>query len=111
MERQDVVSVQSKNWIESDIVEANNKIEHSREIMNNNQQEFDLKINELDKSLKPKFMKLINSKGTAISEINDEICSGCNFKIPSSLAVDAAKDDKVSACSNCGRFIYVDSLK
>ncbi len=54
-----------------------------------------------------KFSKIINSKdGKAIVKLDGENCSGCNFKIPSHLAVEAAKNDKIVNCTNCGRFVY-----
>lgn len=56
---------------------------------------------------KSRFSKLINSKdGIAIAKLNGEICSRCNFQIPSSIAVLAASGNSIETCTNCGRFIY-----
>jgi len=97
---------EKKKNVDADTIETNNKINQSTELLNKNQQEFDIVVEELKPALKQKFVKLLNSKGKAISEVRGEICNGCNFTIPASLASDAAKDDKISVCSNCSRYIY-----
>jgi predicted nucleic acid-binding Zn-ribbon protein len=69
------------------------------------------KFSELLENISPvnkaKFSKLINSKdGVAIAKLNGEICSRCNFSVPSSIAVSASSRKKIEVCTNCGRFIY-----
>ncbi len=79
-----------------------------------NQKESDIfknKFNELLDSLDPKirsrFSKLISSKdGVAIAHLNGEICSRCNFQIPSSITLSASTGKSIETCTNCGRFIY-----
>lgn len=70
-------------------------------------QKFDLLAEQLSSLYKSKFLKMINSRdGKGIARVEDEICGFCNFKIPSFLAIDASKEEKVVNCTNCGKFIY-----
>jgi len=73
--------------------------------------DYEIKFNGIIDTILPpyrsKFLKLLQSKnGTAIGEINGEVCSCCNFQIPSYLVTEAGMSDKVVNCTNCGRFIY-----
>ncbi|HOK01357.1 MAG TPA: C4-type zinc ribbon domain-containing protein [Spirochaetota bacterium] len=64
-------------------------------------------VEKLSPQSKTRFLKLIGSKdGKAIAKLNGEICGHCNFQIPSSLAAEVAKGEKIVSCTNCGRFIY-----
>jgi uncharacterized protein len=72
-----------------------------------NEEKFNALLPELNASYKSKFTKLLNSKeGKAVARVDGEICGCCNYKIPSFLAIDASKDDKLVNCTNCGRYIY-----
>lgn len=76
-------------------------------IMKENNDRFDALIDQLSALYKSKFLKMINARdGKAIARVEGEICGFCNFKIPSFLAIDASKDDKVVNCTNCGKYIY-----
>lgn len=93
--------------VSNDISEIQKKIKESEFIISQNKE----KYNDLLKALSPqvisKFDKMLKSKnGIAVSEVINNVCSGCNFEIPASLAVDAAKSDLIKNCTNCGRFIY-----
>jgi len=98
---------ESNKQINEDISGLNKKIiENKKEsdLFKNN-------FNELLASLPPvnksRFLKLISSKdGVAIAKLNGEICSRCNFQVPTSIAVSASSQKKIETCTNCGRFIY-----
>lgn len=76
-------------------------------IMKENNDRFDALIDQLSALYKSKFLKMINARdGKAIARVEGEICGFCNFKIPSFLAIEASKDDKVVNCTNCGKYIY-----
>jgi len=98
---------ESEKQIKDDIEGLNKKI-----IFNQNESDlFRNKFNELLQSLSPanksRFSKLISSKdGVAITKLNGETCSRCNFQVPSSIAVSAASQKNLETCTNCGRFIY-----
>jgi predicted nucleic acid-binding Zn-ribbon protein len=64
-------------------------------------------LNQLPSMYKSKFVKMISSRdGKGVARVEGEICGSCNFKIPSFLAIEASKDDKVVNCTNCGKYIY-----
>ncbi len=76
-------------------------------IIKENNDRFDALTDQLSTLYKAKFLKMINAReGKGIARVEGEICGFCNFKIPSFLAIDASKDDKVVNCTNCGKYIY-----
>lgn len=106
------------NEYKNDFIESDKQTKHDIEGLNAKikdlQAESDLfknKYNELLPSLssetKSRFSKLISSKdGVAIAQLKGEICSRCNFQVPSSIALSASSQKKIETCTNCGRFIY-----
>lgn len=80
--------------------------QHEAVIMEN-KNIFDTTIEQLSTLYRSKFLKMVNSRdGTGIARVEGETCGFCNTKIPSFLAIDASKVDKVVNCTNCGKFIY-----
>lgn len=99
--------LESDKQIKSDIQALNTKISEFRA----ESDLFKSKFNDLLPSLSPvnksRFSKLISSKdGVAITKLNGETCSRCNFQIPSSIALSATNQKNIETCTNCGRFIY-----
>ncbi|MCU0821810.1 MAG: C4-type zinc ribbon domain-containing protein [Spirochaetes bacterium] len=96
---------------------AGEQIKNLEERINNfrnshaeNKTGFDGLIGSLPPAVSSKFLRHTqsgNGKGI-VSLQGQEICSGCNFKIPSHLAQEASKNEKLVNCTNCGRFIYRD---
>ncbi|MBP7736007.1 MAG: hypothetical protein KA369_08555 [Spirochaetes bacterium] len=77
------------------------------EIIKINTEKFNALTDQVSSLYKSKFLKMIKSRdGKGIARVEGEICGFCNFKIPSFLAIDASKEDKVVNCTNCGKFIY-----
>jgi len=92
---------------ESDIRSLKIKVENCRNEAESYKNKFNDLIHTLAPSTRARFSKLINSKdGIAIAKLNGEICSRCNFQIPSALAVSTTKRESLNTCTNCGRFIY-----
>ena len=73
-----------------------------------NKNSFDALIGNLPPAVSSRFIRYAQSgNGKGISLIDrQDICGGCNFKIPAHLAQEASKNDKIVNCTNCGRFIY-----
>jgi uncharacterized protein len=77
------------------------------EMIKTNTGKFDALAEQISALYKSKFLKMIKSRdGKGIARVEGEICGFCNFKIPSFLAIDASKEEKVVNCTNCGKFIY-----
>lgn len=92
---------------DTDIQTLKEKISGCESDSGSTRTEFTNTISELDPSLRTRFSKFINSKdGIAIAKLNGEICSHCNFQIPSSIAAATLKRESINTCTNCGRFIY-----
>jgi len=93
--------------VSSDIELLKNKIASEEKIAAEHRAKFNELSEKLSPQTKARFLKLISSKdGKAIAKLNGEICGHCNFVIPSSLAAEASKGEKIVSCTNCGRFIY-----
>jgi len=62
------------------------------------------------KELKPqqfkRYKKLKNRYPRAVVPVIDGVCYGCFVKLPTSFVVRMNKNEEVSTCPNCGRFIY-----
>lgn len=95
---------------ESEIKNLEERIASFSVSRDENQRSFDGLIGELGPAVKARYIKHIKSgNGKGIVPIEGEdICGGCNFKIPSHLSQDVSKNDKLVNCTNCGRFIYRD---
>ncbi len=77
-----------------------------------NKKLFDDVLSRLSAAVQSRFQKLTASgNGTAVAKVEGDTCGGCHFQIPAYLAIDAARDDKIVSCTNCGRFIYRDQNK
>ncbi len=91
----------------SDIKVLEIKINEHTKNINEIKAEFDSIIKSLAPQYFQRFQKLLGSKGgKAIVLVNNEVCAGCNYSIPASIANDTANDAKVVNCTNCGRFLY-----
>lgn len=63
-------------------------------------------ISKVNEDVAKEYEMLVKESGCGMSEINGEICSGCNLDVPT-VIIDAAKKGKrLTKCPNCGRFIY-----
>ena len=83
------------------------EITRHREIIRSYEEKFKVVLESLSPMYRSKFVKMLNSKeGRAIAQIYGEVCGSCNFQIPSFLAVDAADHNRITNCTNCGRYIY-----
>lgn len=100
-------SIESEKQSLSDIQGLEERIIRFQESINENQNKFDDKVDQLSPVVKTKFMKLTKShNGIAVSKIDGEICGACNFQVPFNLIQDALKESKIVNCTNCGRFLY-----
>ncbi len=98
---------ETRKKIENDTAAILKNIKEAELVISQNKEKFDDLIQGLTATLQGKFAKLLNSKsGIGVAEVMNDVCTGCNFKIPASLALDAARDEKISNCTNCGRYIY-----
>ena len=97
---------ESKITVASDVSSLNAKIEKFEAVSNENRESFEKLSESLSPQHRSRFLKLIKSKdGIAVAALNGEICSHCNFVIPSSIAL-SVKNGELHTCTNCGRFIY-----
>lgn len=97
---------ESKITVASDVSNLNEKIVKLEAESNENRESFDKISDTLSSQHRSRFLKLIKSKdGIAVAALNGEICSHCNFIVPSSIAL-SVKSGELHTCTNCGRFIY-----
>ena len=99
----DTVQVQSEDDIRMLEGKINSCEEKARELM----ERFDVRLGNLQGELQSKFRKIISSKeGKAIAALDGSNCRACNTSIPVHIAMEAAKNEKIVNCTNCGRFLY-----
>jgi len=90
-----------------DIEGLNNKITDNLKESDIFKNKYNELLTTLDPQSRSRFSKLISSKdGVAITRLNGETCSRCNFQVPSSIALSASTGKSIETCTNCGRFIY-----
>ncbi len=89
-----------KTLIEEKILGENQNIEKNQGLYNEIEPQ-------LSAAVRSRFTKLLKSKnGLGIGEIDGEVCQSCNFQVPSQIALEASKNDKLVTCTNCGRYLY-----
>lgn len=83
------------------------ELARQKEIATSYEEKFRSGMEFLSPSVRPRFLKMIQSKGgKAIGRLEGETCGSCNFIIPAHLALEAGRDDAIVICTNCGRFLY-----
>jgi len=83
------------------------ELARQKDIASSYQEKFRAGMEFLSPAVRPRFLKMIQSKGgKAIGQLEGETCGSCNFIIPAHLALEAGKDDAIVTCTNCGRFLY-----
>jgi predicted nucleic acid-binding Zn-ribbon protein len=63
-------------------------------------------IGELEPNLLSRYEKLVDRYFNAVVPVIEGICYGCFVTLPSAFVVRKNKNEEVSTCPNCGRFIY-----
>ncbi len=63
-------------------------------------------MNQLEPNLIARYEKLMDRYPTAVTPVIGGICYGCFVTLPSAFVVRKSKNEEVSTCPNCGRFIY-----
>jgi predicted nucleic acid-binding Zn-ribbon protein len=64
-------------------------------------------VDSIDKEWYDQYIVLIEiNSGVAVTEVKGEICQGCNMYIPPQLFVEIKKNEEITSCPQCRRFIY-----
>lgn len=70
----------------------------------------DKKIAEMESSLEPtvrsRYERLAGKRSRAVVPVLRGICYGCFVSVPTAVSSDAARNDEIRFCENCGRFLY-----
>lgn len=74
------------------------------------QEKIDRKIEELaerlDEEVRARYRRLHKRHTRTVVPVVDGICYGCFMAVPTSWASDAARNEELDVCDNCGRFLY-----
>lgn len=99
--------IRKEALVEKERPVAEAEIARHGEVARVNEERFAGAAEQLSASYRAKFVKMIQSKdGTGVARLDGEICGFCNFKVPAHLAIQAGRDDTVTTCTNCGKYIY-----
>lgn len=63
----------------------------------------------IDDDLIENYKKIRGNKGSALAQVGDGICSGCNIKVPS-YQVEDIKKNKIVHCESCNRILYIPEI-
>lgn len=63
-------------------------------------------VRKLDKNLYETYERLMSKYGRAVAPVMNGICYGCYMRLPIADTTQQNKNEKVSTCINCGRFLY-----
>jgi predicted nucleic acid-binding Zn-ribbon protein len=70
----------------------------------------DQKIGEMEESLEPgvrhRYKRLAGRRTRVVVPVIGGTCYGCFVSVPTALTSDAARNDELSFCEGCGRFLY-----
>ena len=72
--------------------------------------QLDRKIGEMESALEPRvrsrYERLAGKRSRAVVPVIRGTCYGCFVSVPTALSSDAARNDELRFCDNCGRFLY-----
>lgn len=77
-------------------------VDHSHELIQAREE----LVSKLDPALFSRYELLMQKYGRAIVPIVHGVCYGCFILLPTAEAYQEDKNERVSTCSNCGRFLY-----
>lgn len=73
-------------------------------------EQLDRKIEEMEASLEPsvrsRYQRVAGKRTRAVVPVIGGTCYGCFVAVPTALSSDAARNDELSFCDSCGRFLY-----
>lgn len=98
---------ESEKQAHDDITMLEERIARFKGTLQENEKIFKEKLPGLTSQVRARFQKLTTSEsGKGIVRIEGEICEGCHFSVPPHLAQEAARNDRVVICTNCGKYLY-----
>jgi uncharacterized protein len=72
--------------------------------------QLDRKIAEMEGSLEPRirtrYERLAGKRTRVVVPVIGGTCYGCFVSVPTALSSDAARNEEISYCDSCGRFLY-----
>lgn len=92
---------QQKEKLESDLQKYLQQIAEQQEDKNTLSQKIDPKILKDYQNIKDV------RQGLAVVAANNELCAGCNMKIPPQFYNEILMSDKIITCPNCCRMLYI----
>ncbi len=61
---------------------------------------------QLDQTVLNRYEALLKRYGRAVAPVATGICYGCYMALPTAMAVGKDKNEQLTPCPNCGRFLY-----
>lgn len=86
--------------------EANVMTQELKKTIYDAEQEKNKIIPEIDNKILNRYNQTRVKRGKGIVLVNNEICGGCNVRIPTYLMQDVRKQSEVIYCESCGRLLY-----
>jgi uncharacterized protein len=64
------------------------------------------KVTALKPDLLAEYSRILQRRGTALSEAKDGACTMCHVKLRAQVYVDVKRNDAINICSSCSRILY-----
>ncbi|HBE72584.1 MAG TPA: hypothetical protein DDW31_00500 [candidate division Zixibacteria bacterium] len=61
---------------------------------------------QVDHGIIDRYRKLKERYGRPVVPVINSICCGCYIRMPTAQASDTERNQRMSTCGNCGRFLY-----
>ncbi len=69
----------------------------------------DARVKTLNPEILGEYLRILKSRGTALSEARDGACMTCHVKLRAQVFVDAKRNDAIITCSSCSRILFYDA--
>lgn len=64
------------------------------------------RVGALKPDLLAEYLRILKSRGTALSEAKDGACAMCHVKLRAQVYVDVKRNDAIITCSSCSRILF-----
>ena len=69
-------------------------------------QKVDELVDRLEPAVRKRYVELSETLGRAVAPVLNGICYGCYVATPTAWASGAGRNDSITVCDHCGRFLY-----
>lgn len=61
---------------------------------------------QLDAEVRSRYRRLVGARQRSVVPVIDGICYGCFVAVPTAMASKSDRNERITVCDHCGRFLY-----